>query len=267
MEKLERSNAWTPTSSTRRRRLGDADRVPHRARDRLRAREVGGKKVAFTSARTTYFHEADSAIGFFRLNDPSWTRDPESFRRAVDGINFAFNWGYIDSKHIAYQLSGWYPRARQGPRPTSRSSGPAGTTGAATTPTSTRCRRVPLEQAPARGRPDLSRLLEQQAGPRLGRLGRRVRLRAAPPPAADRRPRPPRDPRGRQDEPRGARPVDGGGRHGGHPRPLPCDHPQGDRQAAGRRLRNAIAILKRWRRAARTAATWTRTATTTTTPR
>ena len=32
---------------------------------------VGGKKVAFASARTTYFHEADSALGFF---EPQRTR-------------------------------------------------------------------------------------------------------------------------------------------------------------------------------------------------
>ena len=28
----------------------------------------------------------------------------------MDGINFAFNWSYIDADHIAYQLSGWYPQ-------------------------------------------------------------------------------------------------------------------------------------------------------------
>src|SRR5439155_22194178 len=27
----------------------------------------------------------------------------------IDGINFAFNWSYIDADHIAYQLSGAYP--------------------------------------------------------------------------------------------------------------------------------------------------------------
>ena len=37
---------------------------------------VGGRKVAFVSARTTYFHEADSAIGFFRLNDPELRQGP-----------------------------------------------------------------------------------------------------------------------------------------------------------------------------------------------
>jgi acyl-homoserine lactone acylase PvdQ len=62
------------------------------------------------TARTTYFHEADSAIGFFDLNDPTKVHDPESFRQAVGGINFLFNWGYVDADHIAYQLSGWMPQ-------------------------------------------------------------------------------------------------------------------------------------------------------------
>src|SRR3954463_660192 len=111
MEKLERVNSWhsnlvdsTPDGSETLTVYRTVHGIVY-ARGKSR-----GKRVAFTTARTTYFHEADSAIGFFRLNDPAWTHDPESFRRAVDGINFAFNWGYIDSKHIAYQLSGWYPR-------------------------------------------------------------------------------------------------------------------------------------------------------------
>ncbi len=111
MEKLTRSNSWhsnlvdsTPDGSETLTVYRTVHGIVY-ARGKSR-----GKKVAFTTARTTYFHEADSAIGFFRLNDPAWTHDPESFRQAVDGINFAFNWGYIDSKHIAYQLSGWYPQ-------------------------------------------------------------------------------------------------------------------------------------------------------------
>jgi acyl-homoserine lactone acylase PvdQ len=111
MEKLTRSNAWhsnlvdsTPDGS-------ETLTVYRTVHGIVYARgKVNHKKVAFVTARTTYFHEADSAIGFFRLNDPGFVHDPESFRRAVGGINFAFNWGYIDSKHIAYQLSGWYPQ-------------------------------------------------------------------------------------------------------------------------------------------------------------
>jgi acyl-homoserine lactone acylase PvdQ len=111
MEKLERTNSWhsnlvdsTPDGSEKLTVYRTVHGIVY-ARGKVR-----GRKVAFASARTTYFHEADSAIGLMRLNDPGWVHDPESFRRAVEGINFAFNWGYIDSQHIAYQLSGWYPR-------------------------------------------------------------------------------------------------------------------------------------------------------------
>src|SRR6185436_7258813 len=72
--------------------------------------KTGGRDVAYVTARTTYHHEADSAIGFSRLNDPNTIKDPQSFREAVDRINFAFNWAYIDAEHIAYQLSGAYPQ-------------------------------------------------------------------------------------------------------------------------------------------------------------
>ena len=78
---------------------------------------VKGKPVAFSLSRTTYFHEADSALGFFCLNQPSCVSGPDSFRNAVRDINFGFNWGYIDAEHTAYQQSGWYPRRAKGTSP------------------------------------------------------------------------------------------------------------------------------------------------------
>jgi acyl-homoserine lactone acylase PvdQ len=118
MEKLERTNAWTPS-------VGDdtpagsetltAYRTVHGI---VYARgKVGGKPVAFTLARTTYFHEADSALGFICLNQPACVHSPASFRRAVNDINFGFNWAYIDAEHTAYQQSGWYPRRAKGTSP------------------------------------------------------------------------------------------------------------------------------------------------------
>jgi hypothetical protein len=55
-------------------------------------------------------HEGDSALGFSALNDPRQVHDPSSFQKAASNINFAFNWFYTDSRHIAYYLSGWYPQ-------------------------------------------------------------------------------------------------------------------------------------------------------------
>jgi acyl-homoserine lactone acylase PvdQ len=79
---------------------------------------VRGKKVAFVIARTTYFHEADSALFFERMNDPKFMRHgPRSFKSAARLMNFAFNWSYVDSKHIAYYLTGWYPKRARGTSP------------------------------------------------------------------------------------------------------------------------------------------------------
>jgi acyl-homoserine lactone acylase PvdQ len=115
MEKLERTNSWTPNASDQTAPGSETLTAWRTVHGIVYARgTVGGRKVAFVRARTTYFHEADSAIGFFRLNDPTFVHDPQSFRRAVDGINFLFNWAYIDGEHIAYQLSGWLPERAAG---------------------------------------------------------------------------------------------------------------------------------------------------------
>ncbi len=71
---------------------------------------VHGKPVAFVHARSTYFHEADSALGFSDLNNPDYVRDPASFQSAVSNINFLFNWSYVDADHISYFMSGWMPQ-------------------------------------------------------------------------------------------------------------------------------------------------------------
>jgi acyl-homoserine lactone acylase PvdQ len=119
MEKLERHNTWTPSA---------VDDTPPGSETLTAYRTVHGivfargtvrgRKVAFVSARSTYFHEADSALFFSRINNPNYMRNgPSSFRAAAKKMNFAFNWAYIDSEHIAYQLSGWYPRRARGTSP------------------------------------------------------------------------------------------------------------------------------------------------------
>ena len=111
MDKLERTNSWAPNASDKTAPGSETLTAYRTVHGIVYARgTTGGKKVAFVRARTTYFHEADSSIGFFRLNDPTFVKDPQSFRRAVDGIDFLFNWAYIDADHIAYQLSGALPQ-------------------------------------------------------------------------------------------------------------------------------------------------------------
>jgi acyl-homoserine lactone acylase PvdQ len=110
IEVLEKTNNWSPS-------LAD-DTAPgsetlHSERTKLglvtaRA-SVKGKPVIYTKLRSTYFHEADSALGFVELNDPSKIRGPEDFQRAASKIGFTFNWFYVDHSHIGYFNSGNNP--------------------------------------------------------------------------------------------------------------------------------------------------------------
>ncbi|MFF8397958.1 penicillin acylase family protein [Streptomyces sp. NPDC016172] len=110
MEKIEQKNAWKPTvadgtaagSYTMRVWRTKYGPVEYRA-------TVGGKRVAYTTLRSSFMHEADSIIGFQMLNDPDYVKGPESFQKAVHHINYTFNWFYADSEHTAYYNSGDNP--------------------------------------------------------------------------------------------------------------------------------------------------------------
>jgi acyl-homoserine lactone acylase PvdQ len=118
MEKLEQTNSWTPNASDSTPPGSEKLTIYRTVHGIVYARgTAGGQKVAFTTARTTYFHEADSALGFAALNEPGSVNSPQTFQQAVSKINFAFNWAYADSKHIAYYLSGAYPQRAVGTSP------------------------------------------------------------------------------------------------------------------------------------------------------
>ncbi|MFJ7902517.1 penicillin acylase family protein [Streptomyces sp. NPDC096198] len=110
MDKIEQKNAWSPTladgtaagSYTMRVWRTKYGPVEYRA-------TVGGKKVAYTTLRSSYLHEADSIIGFQMLNDPGYVKGPQDFESAVQHINYTFNWFYADSRHTAYYNSGDNP--------------------------------------------------------------------------------------------------------------------------------------------------------------
>jgi acyl-homoserine lactone acylase PvdQ len=118
MEKLVRTNSWTPNldDSTP---AGSQTLTTYRTVHGLVfARGRAGKRwVAFVSDRTTYFHEADSALGFAQLNNPDYVTGPKQFQLAASHINFGFNWAYVNAHHIAYFESGWYPRRARGTSP------------------------------------------------------------------------------------------------------------------------------------------------------
>ncbi|MEU6369734.1 penicillin acylase family protein [Streptomyces sp. NPDC046931] len=110
MDEVEQKNAWSPTvadgtaagSYTMRAWRTKYGPVEYRA-------TVGGKKVAYTTLRSSYLHEADSIIGFQMLNDPGYVKGPQDFQSAAQHINYTFNWFYADSRHTAYYNSGDNP--------------------------------------------------------------------------------------------------------------------------------------------------------------
>jgi acyl-homoserine lactone acylase PvdQ len=117
MEQLVRTESWTPNAidSTE---AGAQTLTSYRTvHGIVFARgKVHGRKVAFVHQRSTYFHEPDSVIGFGQLNEPGVVTGVAGFKKAISNINFLFNWGYVDSEHIAYALSGAMPQ-RQGTSP------------------------------------------------------------------------------------------------------------------------------------------------------
>ncbi|MFE4667744.1 penicillin acylase family protein [Streptomyces sp. NPDC056716] len=110
MEKVEQKNSWTPTvadgtaagSYTMRVWRTEYGPVEYRA-------TVGGKKVAYTTLRSSFLNEAESIIGFQMLNDPGQVNSAQTFQQAVQHINYTFNWFYADSAHTAYYNSGDNP--------------------------------------------------------------------------------------------------------------------------------------------------------------
>ena len=122
MEKLERTNSWSPTASEPETPAGSETLTVYRTvHGIVYARgNVSGKPVAFASARTTYFHEADSAVGFAELNEPGFITGPKRFQEAASNINFLFNWAYVDANNIAYYMSGWLPQRAKSTRNASK---------------------------------------------------------------------------------------------------------------------------------------------------
>ncbi|MFJ6726712.1 penicillin acylase family protein [Streptomyces sp. NPDC091281] len=110
MEKIEQKNAWKPTTADGTAAGSYTMRVWRTAYGPVTHRAtVGGTKVAYTTLRSSFLHEADSIIGFQMLNDPDHVTGPAGFRTAVEHINYTFNWFYADSAHTAYYNSGDNP--------------------------------------------------------------------------------------------------------------------------------------------------------------
>ncbi|KPI16223.1 peptidase S45 penicillin amidase [Actinobacteria bacterium OK074] len=110
MEEVEQTNSWVPTTADGTAAGGYTMRVWKTKYGPVEYRAtVGGKKVAYTSLRSSYMHEVDSIIGFQMLNDPDAIKSPTDFQTATQHINYTFNWFYVDSTHTAYYNSGDNP--------------------------------------------------------------------------------------------------------------------------------------------------------------
>jgi len=110
MDEVEQKNAWKPTTADGTAAGSYTMRVWRTKYGPVEYRAtVDGKKVAYTTLRSSYLHEADSIIGFQMLNDPDYVKSPQTFQSAAQHINYTFNWFYADSQHTAYYNSGYNP--------------------------------------------------------------------------------------------------------------------------------------------------------------
>ncbi|WP_435122830.1 penicillin acylase family protein [Micromonospora tulbaghiae] len=110
MEVLEKRNSWSPT-------LADSTPAGAYTLRALRTKYglvayrglVNGQPTAFTKLRSTYRHEADSAIGFQAYNDPAAMGSAAAFQASAASVGYAFNWFYVNSTEAAYFNSGSNP--------------------------------------------------------------------------------------------------------------------------------------------------------------
>jgi len=115
IEKVERTNTWAAVPA-----CGGCSGAERLSTDRTklglgvgRAR-LKGRPVIYVSLRSTYFHEADSAIGFADFNSPDRVKSAASYQKAASLIGFTFNWFYADKGDVTYFNSGNNPERARG---------------------------------------------------------------------------------------------------------------------------------------------------------
>ena len=183
MEKLERTNSWTPNAvDPTAAGLGDADRLPHGARDRLRARQgAAARRSRSSSARTHLLPRGRLGARLLpQLNEPGFMTDgPQSFQQGGSKSSTSSSTGPTSTPSTSPTSS---PAGTRSAPPGTSPDFPILGTGeydwqgfdpdTAHARTGCRCRKHPHAIDPA-----LPRLLEQQAGAGLGGGRRQVRLR------------------------------------------------------------------------------------------
>ncbi|HCT77159.1 MAG TPA: penicillin acylase [Micromonosporaceae bacterium] len=118
MDVLRQNNSWTPTVADPT-PAGSYSLITYRTKYGLVSWRglVNGVPTAFTSLRSTYRHEADSAIGFQMFNDPAVMGSAAAFQAAAANVGYAFNWFYVNSTEAAYFNSGSNPLRQPGSDP------------------------------------------------------------------------------------------------------------------------------------------------------
>ncbi|TDB71409.1 penicillin acylase family protein, partial [Micromonospora sp. KC723] len=118
MEEISHVNTWTPTVADNT-PAGSYRLVAWRTKLGLVSWRgtVGGRPHAFTQLRSTYQHEADSAIGFQMFNDPAAMGSADAFVASANNVEYAFNWFYVNSTESAYFNSGLNPVRAAGSNP------------------------------------------------------------------------------------------------------------------------------------------------------
>jgi acyl-homoserine lactone acylase PvdQ len=66
--------------------------------------------VAVSSQRSTFGDELGSAPAYMEWNDPEIIHNATDFQRAAGKNTGTFNWAYVDSKNVAYYMSGKLPQ-------------------------------------------------------------------------------------------------------------------------------------------------------------
>ena len=118
MTEIEQADSWSPTLADET-AAGSYDLVMYRTNFGLveYTATINGQPVAYTEQRSTYMHEADSAIGFMMFNNPSIMGTPAGFESAASNVDFDFNWFYVNSANTAYFNSGMNPERAAGTDP------------------------------------------------------------------------------------------------------------------------------------------------------
>lgn len=113
IETYQHTEATAPPISWR------VERTPDYGPISERGTLLDGTPIAIASERSTYGNELGSAHGFYRVNDPAQMANGFADFQANmgGGIDYSFNWFYVDDAHIGYQHSCKCPQRATGVDP------------------------------------------------------------------------------------------------------------------------------------------------------